>query len=60
LYGSYAQALKRCHRIGQDKTVYYYTFYQNNFLDTGMKEALEENKTYNDEMFTYELEKRQF
>lgn len=57
LYGLYSQALKRNHRIGQSKPIHYYTFYQDNFLDKGMLQALEEKVEYNYEMFNYQLEK---
>lgn len=55
LYGVYAQALKRVHRIGQKNTVYYYMFYEDNFLDQSMLEALEDNVEYNSDMFNYKL-----
>lgn len=54
LYGEYAQALKRNHRIGQLNTVYYYRFYQDNFLDRGMLKALEFKQDYNEKMFNYD------
>lgn len=54
LYGMYVQALKRNHRLGQTKPVYYYQFYQDNFLDRGMLRALEEGIEYNNEMFEYD------
>lgn len=57
LYGEYAQSLKRVHRIGQTKTVYYYTFYQNNFLDKSMIKALQDNVDYNYKMFEYNIER---
>ena len=57
LYGEYAQSLKRVHRIGQKKTVYYYNFYQNNFLDKEMLKALDNNIDYNIKMFQYDIEK---
>lgn len=57
LYGEYAQSLKRVHRIGQKNTVYYYNFYQNNFLDKQMIQALNDNVDYNVKMFQYDIEK---
>lgn len=55
LYGDYAQALKRNHRLGQERPVFYYIFYQDNFLDRAMLKALKEKTNYNLDMFNYEL-----
>ena len=57
LYGEYAQSLKRVHRIGQKNTVYYYNFYQNNFLDKQMLKALNGNVDYNVKMFQFDINK---
>ena len=57
LYKDWEQGLKRIHRIGQKDTVIYHIFYQNNWLDIGMKKALEENIQYTEEMFKLDLEK---
>lgn len=54
-YDEYAQGIKRVHRPGQTKPVFYYIFQSNNWLDTGMKEALDNKQQYNDEMFTADL-----
>lgn len=51
LYAHHAQALKRNHRIGSTETVFYHRFYQNNWLDKGMLEALTEQKDYDTKMF---------
>jgi hypothetical protein len=56
LYAHHAQALKRNHRIGSEKTVFYHRFYQNNWLDKGMLKALSEQTDYDTKMF--ESEKR--
>lgn len=56
LYKDYAQGIKRIHRLGQQKTVFYYSFFQYNFLDSNMKKALDENIDYNLEMFKSDLE----
>ncbi len=58
LYKDYAQALKRIHRTGQKKTVFYHTFYQENWLDLSMMKALKEQKQYNEDMFKSEIEKK--
>jgi hypothetical protein len=51
LYGDWAQALKRTHRIGSKNTVIYYIFSSNNWLDKKMKQTLFENIEYNEQMF---------
>lgn len=56
LFGHHAQAIKRVHRIGQNNTVFYHRFYENNWLDKGMLEALSEQIEYDTKMF--ESEKR--
>ncbi len=57
LYKDYEQSIKRIHRIGQKSTVFYYIFYQKNWLDYSMKKALEEKKNYNQKMFDEVLKK---
>lgn len=57
LYDDYAQGLKRVHRTGQKNTVFYHTFYQNNWLDNGMVESLNNRSDYNEDMFKSEIRK---
>ena len=56
LYKDYAQAIKRIHRTGQKKTVFYHMFYQQNWLDNSMIKALQEAKQYNEDMFIADKE----
>ena len=55
VYKDYSQGIKRIHRLGQKETVIYYHFYQSNFLDYGMKKALDERIDYNINMFQSDL-----
>lgn len=55
IYRDYAQGLKRIHRLGQTKTTFYHVFYQDNWLDAGMNEALQANVDYSSEMFAADL-----
>lgn len=57
LYKDYAQSLKRTHRIGQNKTVFYHFFYQDNWLDKSMLETLKQSTDYNTRMFESEMRK---
>lgn len=57
LYKDWAQGIKRIHRTGQKNTVFYHIFYQNNWLDRGMKKALEEGIDYSNDMFESDLER---
>ena len=57
LFKDYTQALARIYRIGQKDPVVYHTFYQNNWLDKSMIKALEEGKTYNNDMFESDYKK---
>lgn len=59
LYKDWEQGLKRVHRIGQDETVIYYIFFQYNWLDMGMKTALEKKIEYSEEMFKDGLRKEE-
>lgn len=59
LFKDYEQALKRVHRLGQKNTVVYHLFYQKNWLDIGMKKALDEAKQYNQDMFDDDLKRIQ-
>lgn len=56
-YGDYSQGIKRVHRLGQKNTVYYYIFYSNNFLDKGMRKALDEKVNYDQKMFDSDLDR---
>ena len=56
VYRDWAQGLKRVHRIGQKADrVIYYIMCQDNFLDKGMKESLEEKIDYTKDMFKNDL-----
>lgn len=57
LYKDYAQGIKRVHRTGQKNTVIYHLFYENNWLDLGMKKALEKAEDYSQKMFDTDLER---
>lgn len=59
LYKDWEQGLKRIHRIGQKDTVVYHVFYQYNWLDIGMKKALEEKIQYTEDMFKEGLGKEE-
>ncbi len=48
---NYQQGIKRIHRTGQKSTCVYHWFFSENFLDEQMKEALEQNRDYTDDMF---------
>lgn len=58
LFKDYAQGHKRVHRLGQkaDK-VLYYCFYQQNWLDTNMRKALDGSIEYNEELFAADFER---
>lgn len=55
VYKDYAQGLKRIHRLGQKQTVIYHVFYQDNWLDKSMNEALASCKEYSNKMFEADL-----
>lgn len=56
VYKDYAQGLARIRRLGQkSNTVFYHVFTQNNWLDKGMKEALETQQDYTDKTFESDL-----
>lgn len=57
VYKDWAQGLKRVHRTGQTKTVFYHIFYQDNWLDNGMYKALKEQVNYSKDMFESDLER---
>lgn len=57
LYKDYAQALKRVHRPGQKQTVIYHLFYQHNWLDASMMNALKTQTQYNQDMFEADLQR---
>lgn len=55
VYKDWAQGIKRIHRTGQKNTTFYHIFYQENWLDEGMKKALETGTEYSKEMFESDL-----
>ena len=55
VYKDYAQGIKRVHRPGQNKTVFYYIFESDNWLDKSMRKALDNKVDYNDDMFESDL-----
>ena len=55
LYKDYRQAIKRIHRLGQKQTVFYHSFYQDNWLDKGMRKALQDGIDYSNDMFNSDL-----
>lgn len=57
IFNHYEQGIKRIHRTGQKDTCVYHTFYSDNFLDEGMREALANNGEYNDDMFEADSER---
>lgn len=57
LFKDYQQGIKRIHRIGQKKTVIYHIFYQKNWLDYSMQEALKEQKDYSLKMFESDIQR---
>lgn len=59
LYKDWAQGLKRIHRTGQTKTVFYHIFSQDNWLDNSMMKALNEQIDYSEEMFGSDLQRVQ-
>lgn len=56
LYKNWAQSLKRVHRIGSKDPVFYHIFYQDNWLENRMKECLEKNINYSEDLFKQDLE----
>lgn len=56
VYKDWAQGIKRLHRIGQTKTVFYHCFYQKNWLDYSMRKSLNERTDYNFNLFKQELD----
>ena len=56
LYKDFEQGIKRIHRTGQNANkVIYHIFMQNNWLDKGMREALDKKVDYSNKMFEKEL-----
>ena len=51
LFKDWQQGLKRIHRVGQKSTVIYHLFYQTNWLDLGMRSAIEKCVDYDLKMF---------
>lgn len=59
LFKDYEQGIKRVHRIGQKNTVIYHIFYEDNWLDNSMLEALKESREYNKDLFEADLKEIQ-
>lgn len=57
VFRDYAQGIKRIHRSGQTKTTFYHVFYQDNWLDKGMNDALANAKEYDAKMFESDSER---
>lgn len=57
LYKDYAQGIKRIHRTGQKKTVFYHMFFQNNWLDKSMLKALQQQIDYSVDMFNSDIDR---
>lgn len=57
VYKDYAQAIKRIHRTGQKETCIYHIFSSNNWLDAGMRKALDEQTDYTLDMFEADVER---
>lgn len=55
VYKDYAQGIKRIHRTGQKSNCIYHMFCQNNWLDIGMRESLEQKTDYTEDMFEADL-----
>lgn len=53
-YGQWVQGLARISRTGQTHTTFYYLFYQDNFLDRSMMQALKNGVEYNEKIFEKE------
>lgn len=51
LYKDWDQGLKRVHRYGQNNTVFYHIFYQDNWLDRDMIKSLKEKIQYSEDLF---------
>ena len=56
-FRDWEQGLKRIHRAGQKSTCIYHLFYQENWLEKGMQETLDNGGEYNDEMFMADLKR---
>lgn len=59
VYKDFAQGIKRIHRTGQKSNCIYHIFCQDNWLDRGMRQSLEEKVDYNDDMFEADLKRVQ-
>ncbi len=57
IYLHFSQGIKRIHRTGQNSNCIYHIFCQDNWLDKGMREALETKVDYNDDMFAADLKR---
>lgn len=59
VYRDWAQGIKRIHRLGQKRTVFYYIFSQDNWLDNAMNASLQQNIEYSSDMFESDLKRVQ-
>lgn len=59
MFSNWVQGKDRVRRIGQTETQIYYVFAQDNWLDNGMKEALDKNTEYTEQLFMDGLKKAQ-
>ena len=58
VYKDYAQGIKRVHRTGQKNTVIYHIFYEDNWLDKGMRKSLDLKVDYNEKMFEKDISEK--
>ena len=59
LYSHYEQGIKRIHRLGQKETTIYHLFYQNNWLDAGMRKSLHQCVDYSQALFEHDMRSTQ-
>lgn len=55
VFSHFQQAHKRVHRDGSTEIVFYHLFFQNNWLDLGMKKSIEEGVEYDTRLFESDL-----
>ena len=57
MFKDYEQGIKRTNRPGQKFDCIYHKFYQDNIIENGMIERLNNNGEYNEDMFKADLAK---